>query len=81
MLTKKGTRLLLKLVVPDGRLPDIVKEFLNHASQLKDIVHNETLAIVQDIKTMLYDEQSRHRHIRTTACVLIFYSQSVARRW
>ncbi|KAH6646799.1 hypothetical protein BKA67DRAFT_525676 [Truncatella angustata] len=57
MLIKRGTKLLINLVMQDERLPDIVKEFLNHAGQLRDIVHNETLSIVQDMKVMLYDEQ------------------------
>jgi len=41
------------------RLPDIVQEFLRHASTLQKIVQKAIWEIVEDIKSMLYDCESK----------------------
>ncbi|CAM1503386.1 Fc.00g081620.m01.CDS01 [Cosmosporella sp. VM-42] len=56
-LSKRRTRLVLAVISDTGTLPDIVKDFLKQAEHLRRIVEKATLDIVQDIKTMLYDEK------------------------
>ncbi|KAM0248467.1 hypothetical protein ACHAP5_003413 [Fusarium lateritium] len=56
-LSKKRTRLVLAVISDMGTLPDIVKDFLEQADHLRRIVEKATFDIVQDIKTMLYNEK------------------------
>lgn len=58
ILTRRGARLVMKMTLENQRLPDIVKEFLRHADLLRKIVQKATWEIVEDIKTMLYDDKS-----------------------
>lgn len=58
MLTRKGAKLVMKLILKDSHLPDIVKDFLDHADNLRKLVQKATWEIVEDIKTMLYDHES-----------------------
>jgi hypothetical protein len=58
ILTKKGARLVLKMVVEQGRLPGIVTEFIKQAEWLRQLVQKATWEIVEDIKAMLYDQSS-----------------------
>ncbi|KAF7948394.1 uncharacterized protein EAE97_003805 [Botrytis byssoidea] len=55
ILTRKGAKLVMSLVLKDSHLPDIVKDFLDHADNLRKLVQKATWEIVEDIKTMLYD--------------------------
>jgi hypothetical protein len=57
-LSKRRTRLVLAVIADTGTLPDIVKDFLKQAEHLRKLVEKATFDIVQDIKTMLYDEKS-----------------------
>ena len=65
ILTKKGAKLVMKLVLETDRLPGIVQEFLRHARNLGKLVQNATWEIVEDIKSMLYDRESKSS---TSAC-------------
>ncbi|KAJ4176473.1 hypothetical protein NW767_015434 [Fusarium falciforme] len=56
-LSKRRTRLVLAVIADTGTLPDIVKDFLKQAEHLRKLVEKATFDIVQDIKTMLYDEK------------------------
>ncbi|KAG4282239.1 hypothetical protein FPRO04_13360 [Fusarium proliferatum] len=56
-LSKRRTKLVLAVILDTGTLPDIVKDFLKQAEHLRKIVEKATFDIVQDIKTMLYDEK------------------------
>ncbi|KAF7877700.1 hypothetical protein EAF04_001371 [Stromatinia cepivora] len=55
ILTRKGAKLVMKLILKNSHLPDIVKDFLDHADNLRKLVQKATWEIVEDIKTMLYD--------------------------
>ncbi|KAK3897898.1 hypothetical protein C8A05DRAFT_38527 [Staphylotrichum tortipilum] len=57
MLSKKGVKLALEVVLDNGRLPAIVDEFLKHADHLRKLVQKATWEIVEDIKAMLYDHE------------------------
>lgn len=58
ILSRKGVKLVMKIVLEDGRLPGIVDDFLRHADYLGKLVQKATLEIVEDIKAMLYDHES-----------------------
>ena len=58
ILTRKGAKLVMKLILKNSHLPDIVKDFLDHADNLRKLVQKATWEIVEDIKTMLYDYES-----------------------
>ncbi|KFY93587.1 hypothetical protein V498_04342 [Pseudogymnoascus sp. VKM F-4517 (FW-2822)] len=55
ILTRKGAKLVLKIILENDRLPDIIKDFLKHADNLRKLVQKATWEIVEDIKSMLYD--------------------------
>ncbi|KAF4467462.1 NACHT nucleoside triphosphatase [Fusarium albosuccineum] len=57
ILSKRGTRLVMGLILENGRLPSIVKDFLKQADTLRKLVQKATLEIVEDIKAMLYDQE------------------------
>ena len=50
---------MIKLILENDRLPNIVQDFLKHAETLRQIVQKATWEIVEDIKAMLYDRESR----------------------
>lgn len=58
VLSKGGVRLALGLVVENGRLLAIVDDFLKYAEHLHKLVLNATMEIAEDIKTLLYDQES-----------------------
>ena len=57
-LTKKGVKFVIGLVLQNGRLPEIVQDFLRHADLLRKLVQKATWEIVEDIRTMLFDHES-----------------------
>lgn len=57
ILTRKGAKLVMKLILENNRLPNIVQDFLKHAETLRKLVQKATLEIVEDIKAMLYDRE------------------------
>jgi hypothetical protein len=59
ILTKKGTKLVMRLILENDRLPNIVQDFLKHADILRKLVQKATWEIVEDIKAMLYDHESK----------------------
>lgn len=65
MLTRRGAKLVMKIVLETDRLPNIVQEFLRHANNLGNLVQKATWEIVEDIKSMLYDRESKSS---TSAC-------------
>lgn len=58
ILTRRGVKLVMKIVLEDGRLPEIVRDFLRHSDLLRKLVQKATWEIVEDIKAMLYDHES-----------------------
>jgi len=46
----------------NGRLPNIVQDFLKHAGKLRELVTKAMLEIIEDIKDMLYDHESMFSH-------------------
>ncbi|KAF2472361.1 uncharacterized protein BDR25DRAFT_341809 [Lindgomyces ingoldianus] len=57
ILTRRGAKLAMKMILETDRLPNIVQEFLKHADTLRKLVEKATWEIVEDIKTMLYDRE------------------------
>lgn len=49
----------MKMVLEKARLPEIVEEFVKHAKALEVLVEKATLEITLDIKSMLYDRESK----------------------
>lgn len=59
MLTRRGVKLVITMVLETDRLPNIVQDFLRHADILRKLVEKATWEIVEDIKAMLYDSESK----------------------
>ncbi|KND92704.1 Vegetative incompatibility protein HET-E-1, partial [Tolypocladium ophioglossoides CBS 100239] len=57
ILSRKGAKLVMKMVLENDRLPKIVEDFLKHADDLRKLVQKATWEIVEDIKAMLYDHE------------------------
>ena len=49
----------MKVILENGKLPKIVEDFLKHAEDLRRLVQKAVWEIVEDIKTMLYDQESK----------------------
>lgn len=64
ILSRKGAKLVMKMILENGRLPNIVKDFLKHADTLRKLVQKATWEIVEDIKSMLYDHESVFSHTK-----------------
>lgn len=58
MLTRKGVRLVMKMILETDRLPNVVQDFLRCADALRRLIEKATLEVVEDIKAMLYDQES-----------------------
>lgn len=71
ILTRKGAKLVLKIILENDRLPDIIKDFLKHADNLRKLVQKATWEIVEDIKSMLYDYESMCSHNQAIDYILI----------
>lgn len=65
------------MVLETGRLPNIVQGFLKHSNDLQKILEKATLEIVEDIKVMLYDHESKFSY--AWACCTHSYPAPVAR--
>jgi hypothetical protein len=59
ILTRKGAKLVMKMVLETDRLPNVVEDFLRHADTLQKLIEKATWEIVEDIKAMLYDSESK----------------------
>lgn len=59
ILTRRGVKLVIKMVLETDRLPNIVQDFLRHADTLRKLVEKATWEVVEDIKAMLYDSESK----------------------
>ncbi|EKG09569.1 NACHT nucleoside triphosphatase [Macrophomina phaseolina MS6] len=57
ILTRRGRKLIMKMILETDRLPNIVQDFLRHADTLRKLIEKATFEIVEDIKTMLYDHE------------------------
>lgn len=57
-MAKKGMQLAIALLSEGGTPPDIVQDFLTHPEILHKIVQKATLEILEDIRSLLYDERS-----------------------
>lgn len=49
----------MKMILESDRLPNLVQDFLKHAEILRKLVQKATWEIVEDIKAMLYDRESK----------------------
>jgi len=58
ILSKKGVKLVLGVVLEEGHLPSIVDGFLGHTKYLQELVLKATAEIAQDIQVMVYDRES-----------------------
>lgn len=59
IITSKGAKLVMKMVLESNRLPNIVQEFLQCADNLRRILEKATYEITQDIKDMVRDGESK----------------------
>ncbi|KAJ5724165.1 hypothetical protein N7488_002200 [Penicillium malachiteum] len=57
ILTRKGVKLILNMVVENERLPSIVQEFLSRSDVLRKLISKAILEITDDIKKMVYDRE------------------------
>ncbi|EXJ89941.1 hypothetical protein A1O3_03008 [Capronia epimyces CBS 606.96] len=57
ILTTRGVKLAMKMILATDRLPNIVQDFLKHAEHLRKLVEKATWEVVEDIKAMLYDSE------------------------
>ncbi|CAN9218360.1 unnamed protein product [Alternaria alternata] len=58
ILTERGKKLAMKMILDTDRLPSIVRSFLGHAETLRKLIEKATWEIVEDIKAMLYDREN-----------------------
>ncbi|OKL57502.1 hypothetical protein UA08_06898 [Talaromyces atroroseus] len=56
ILTRKGAKLIMKMILENDRLPKIVQGFLQYSETLRKLIDKATFEIVEDIKGMLYDD-------------------------
>lgn len=68
---------MMKMILENNRLPDIVQDFLKHADNLRKLVQKATWEVVEDINAMLYDHESMYFHIEI--CWIYANLESVAR--
>jgi hypothetical protein len=59
LLTKKGAKLVMRMVLENDRLPNIVQEFLTCADRLHKVIQNATIDILEDIRQLLYDQECK----------------------
>ena len=60
ILTQRGRKLAMKTILETDRLPNIVQDFLRHTdTTLRKLIAKSTLEIVEDIRSMLYDHESK----------------------
>lgn len=59
ILSRNGANVIVGLMLDNGHLPSIVQDFLKQSDSLRKLVQKATLEIVQDIKVMLYDQESK----------------------
>jgi hypothetical protein len=59
ILTKKGARLAMRMVLERDHLPEIVQDFLKRADTLRKLVQKSTWEIVEDVRSMLYGRESK----------------------
>jgi hypothetical protein len=59
ILTERGRKLAMKMILETDRLPNIIHDFLRHADTLRKLIEKATWDIVEDIKGMLYDHESK----------------------
>ena len=60
ILTRRGGKLAMKMILETDRLPQIIQDFLGRADILRKLIEKATWEIVEDIKAMLYDRESKH---------------------
>lgn len=59
ILTRRGVKLVMKMILETDRLPNIVQDFLKHADILRKLVEKATWEVVEDVRAMLYDSESK----------------------
>jgi hypothetical protein len=50
---------MVKTVLETDRLPSLVQDFLSQADILRKLIQRATWEVVEDIKSMLYDRESK----------------------
>jgi hypothetical protein len=58
ILTRRGRRLAMRMILDTDRLPNIIHDFMRHADVLRKLIEKAIWEIVEDIKAMLYDRES-----------------------
>ena len=71
ILTKRGAKLVMSMVLETDRLPNVVRDFSKHANALHKLIENATLQMVVDIKNMVYDYDSKFPMLLREIFVLI----------
>ncbi|KAH8695691.1 hypothetical protein BGW36DRAFT_429550 [Talaromyces proteolyticus] len=56
-LTRKGAKLIMKIILENDRLPNIVQEFLKYSESLRKLLDKATLEIMEEMRTMLYHDR------------------------
>ena len=51
--------MVMQMALDNERLPNIVEDFLRYSDTLQKLVQKATWEIVEDIKAMLYDHESK----------------------
>lgn len=70
ILSKGGPKLVMGLMLQNSRLPIIVQDFLKQADTLRKLVEKATWEIAEDIKAMLYDQESKLLLSKYSLCIL-----------
>lgn len=63
ILTRKGAKMVMKMVLETDRLPTIVQEFLASADKLQMVIQKATLDILEDIQKLLYANECKDLYI------------------
>lgn len=59
ILSRKGAKFVMKMVLETDRLPNIVQDFLKCSDHLRKVVEKAILDVSDDIRSMFYDRESK----------------------
>ncbi|KAF3401577.1 hypothetical protein F1880_009990 [Penicillium rolfsii] len=57
ILSKKGIKLIIKMILESDRLPSIAEDVLKSSNILHDLVQTTTLKVLQDVESMIINQQ------------------------
>jgi hypothetical protein len=75
LLTKRGPKLIIQIVLETGHLPTIVQDFLVQANVLQATIQNATADILAEIESMLYKTEGKSHQPFSRRCSYLLQSR------